>query len=77
MSLSIEKFRGLSPAERERRYSELSLHDKFIARMEDWGMLDTPACSKDEFLKKPPNGWEFLTEEMLQAMFPEKDKPND
>lgn len=77
MSLSIEQFRGLSPDERGRRYSELSPHDKFIARMEDWGASDTPVCSLEEFLKNPPKGWEFLTAEMLQEMFPEKDKSDD
>lgn len=77
MSLSIETFRKLPPAERERRYSELSPHDKFIARMEDWGQPDTPPCSTEEFLKKPPNGWDFLTEGMLREMFQGKGGAND
>lgn len=75
MSLSIEEFRKLSRPERERRYIELSSHDKFIARMEDWGRTDDlPQISTEEFLANPPKGWECLTAEMLDEMFPDKTK---
>lgn len=71
MSLSIEEFRKLLRAERERRYTELSPHDKFIARMEDCGAPDAPAVSTEDFLANPPKGWGCLTKEMLGEMFPE------
>ena len=69
MSLSIEQFRGLSQSEKERRYWELSEHDKFIARMEDWGYDGKRAVSDEDFLANPPKGLEFLTKEMLKEMF--------
>ena len=75
MSLSIDEFRKLSQAERGRRYIELSPHDKFIARMEDWGAPDNPPkISKEEFVAHPPKGWEFITVEMLDEMFPDKEE---
>ena len=45
MSLTIKEFRRLPRHEQNKRYGELSNHDKFIARMEDWGAPDreTPA----------------------------------
>ena len=70
MSLSIEKFRKLPRVERERRYNELSDHDKFVARMEDWGAPESSGISTKAFLANPPKGWEGLTEEILHEMFP-------
>ena len=40
MSLTIKEFRGLPRAQKIERYAELSNHDKFLARMEDWGGPD-------------------------------------
>ena len=70
MSISIEEFRKLQRAEREQRYSELSDHDKFVARMEDWGAPESSGVSTKDFLEKPPKGWEGLTEEILHEIFP-------
>ena len=71
MNLSIEEFRKLPRPERERRYIELSAHDKFIARMEDWeAPPGQPDITTEEFLANPPKGWESITKEMLEEMFP-------
>lgn len=76
MSLTMEEFRRLPRAERNKRYAELSPHEKFIARMEDWGAPDdAPSISKEDFLAHPPKGWEFLSKEVLDKMFPD-DKAN-
>ena len=73
MVLTIEEFRKLPRKERNKRYADLSPHDKFIARMEDWGAPDNPPeISKEEFVAHPPKGWEFITVEMLDNMFPDK-----
>lgn len=73
MSLSIEEFRKLPRSDRERSYVELSNHDKFIARMEDWDALPgQPRVTTEEFLKRPPKGWECVTKEMLDDIFPDK-----
>lgn len=72
MALTIEAFRKLPREERNKRYADLLPHDRFIARMEDWGAPDDlPETSKEDFLADLPKGWEFITKEMLDKMFPE------
>ena len=73
MSLTIEEFRRLPRDERYRRYVELSPHDKYIARIEDWSPTpEQDESSEEAFLKDPPNGWEAATEEVLDKWFPKK-----
>lgn len=42
MALTFEEFRKLPRAEQNRRERELSNHDRFLARMNDWGGPDGP-----------------------------------
>ena len=71
MSLTIQEFNRLPREERERRYSELSSHDKFLARIGEWGLpAGTPTITTEEFLANPPKGLEFITRERLKRMFP-------
>ena len=75
MSLTIQEFNRLPRQERERRYCELSSHDKFLARVGEWGPSpNQPKMTMDELLRNPPKGWEFLTREMIDKMFPEEAK---
>lgn len=75
MSLTIQEFRKLPREEKERRYSELSPHDKFLARIGEWGPSPgQPKITMDELLANPPKGWEFLTREMIDKMFPDEAK---
>ena len=76
MSLTIKEFRRLSREEKEQRFSELSSHDKVIARMEDsWAPSpNTPRISIEELMANPPKGWECLTWERIEKMFPEEIK---
>lgn len=70
MSLTIDEFRGLTQREKELRYSELSSHDKFIAR---WGATGKSGVSTEEFLKHPPKGWEFISKDYLMKLFPNEE----
>ena len=76
MSITIKEFRRLSREEKEQRFSELSSHDKVIARMEDsWAPSpNTPRISIEELLANPPKGCEFLTWEIIDELFPEEAK---
>ena len=75
MSLTIQEFNRLPRQERERRYCELSSHDKFLARIGEWGLpTGSPTITAEEFLANPPKGLEFITSEMLDRMFPEEAK---
>ena len=76
MSLTIKEFRRLPREEKERRFSELSSHDKVIARMEDsWApSRNKPRVPIEELLANPPKGWECLTWESIDTLFPEEAK---
>lgn len=68
--LTIEEFRGLPRDEQNVRYRELSNHDKFIARMEDWQPpKNLKPMTDEEFRKTPPKGWEDFVEETLNRKF--------
>lgn len=57
--LTIEEFRHLTRKEQNKRIFELSDRDRFIARMEDWGVPDPTG--------NEPENWE-PTEDDLQEI---------
>ena len=70
MGLTFEEFIKLPRSEQNKRERELSDHDRFLARMNDWGPPPgAPFISEEELLANPPKGWEFLTKELLHRMY--------
>lgn len=43
--------------------------------MEDWGTPTDLVASTEDFLADPPKGWEILSKEMLEEMFPGENVP--
>ena len=72
MSLTIQEFNRLPRQERERRYCELSSHDKFLARVGEWGFsAGEPMMTLEELLEDTET-LEFITMERLERLFPEE-----
>jgi hypothetical protein len=60
--LTFDEFRRLPREEQNRRYAELSEHDRFLARMNDWqpaGVTRQPMTA-EEFQRLPPGFQEFF-----------------
>lgn len=47
--LTFKEFMHLTTAEKDRRFSELSNHDKLLARMNDWGGREPDGTEPDEW----------------------------
>lgn len=58
--LTFQEFRRLPRREQNVRYQELSNHDKFLARMNDW--------TNDDPDPNAPDGWEPDEKEIEEIM---------
>ena len=77
-TLTIEEFRKLPREEKNIRYQELSDHDKFLARVEDWeAPKDSISSDWEAFKNEPPKGWKNLLIRWKLLYRKEKVKEND
>lgn len=72
-TLTIEEFRKLPREEKNIRYQELSDHDKFLARVEDWeAPKDSISSDWEVFKNEPPKGWEEFVDQM-ETVIPKRE----
>lgn len=64
--LTFKEFIKLSLNEKERRYCEMSDHDKFLARMNDWGPSGISDEEAQYLIEHPPAGWEEVFKEIFK-----------
>lgn len=70
--LTFEEFIKLPRAEQNKRYKELSEHDRFSARMNDWGWEGNGKKMTDEefeqLKKTPMKGYEEMWDDIVKIM---------